>query len=92
MDQANIINPLLQLNWAGIVFKIIAVLFSVGYLGYGLIFQQQIVKMEKNALIYYYLLEHPDEPGKPPKPLLFSFSLLQLFIGVILLIMSLLVV
>lgn len=92
MDQANIINLTLQLNWAGIIFKIIAVLFSLGYFGYGLIFQQQVVKMEKNALIYYYLLEHPNEAGKPPKPLLFSFSLLQLFMGVVLIFMSLLIV
>jgi hypothetical protein len=68
----------------------LATIFSIGYLGYAVVFYQQLLKMEKNALIYYHLLYFPDKKTKPPKPILFSFGLLQLTIGLVLLIISLL--
>lgn len=92
MDLVKAIDVLIKLDWVGIIFKVVAVLFSVGYLGFGVIFHQQLAKMEKNALIYYDLIDQPDGTKKPTKPLIFSFSLLQLSIGVVLLIISLLVV
>ncbi len=78
-----------NLNWVNLVFKIIALIFSVGYLVYSVIYQQQLIKMEKNALIYYHLLNHPESSGNSPHSLLFSFSMLQLFISVGLMIISL---
>ena len=92
MDLVSLIKTFSQLEWFGLIFKAIAILFSVGYLVYSLIFQQQLIKMEKNALVYYYLLEHPESTEPPPKPLIFSFGLLQLFIGIALIIVSLFLV
>ncbi|OGK64620.1 hypothetical protein A2313_03410 [Candidatus Roizmanbacteria bacterium RIFOXYB2_FULL_41_10] len=87
MDAAILL--LKDLNWLSLVFKIIALIFSVGYLVYSIIYQQQLVKMEKNALIYYHLLNHPGSSDESPHSLLFSFSMLQLFIGIVLIIISL---
>jgi len=89
METTGIVQALNQLQWFDLTFKALAVLFSVGYLGYAFIFQQQLVKMEKNALVYYFLLENPDYSDDPPHPTIFSFGLLQLFIGVSLLFISL---
>lgn len=92
MDLVNLFQTLNQLEWFGLIFKIIAIIFSVGFFGYSVIFQQQLIKMEKNALIYYYLLEHPENTDSPPRPLIFSFGLLQLFVGITLIIVSLFLV
>jgi len=89
MDLQNIIQILESINWQALIFKIVSILLVVGYLVYSLIYHQQIIKMRTNALIYYHLLEEPEETQKTPRTLLFPFSLLQLFIGIILLITSL---
>jgi hypothetical protein len=89
METQSALTILEQINWPKLIFKIVAFLLSFGYFGYSLIYQQQIIKMKKNTLIYYHLLEKPNSNEPPPQPLLFSFSLLQLFIGVFMVVMSL---
>ena len=92
MELIEVVNTILNYSWLNILFKIIAVFLSIGYLGYAAVYHQQLLKMERNALIYYHLLFSPDSQNKPPKPILFSFSLLQLTIGLVLLIISLLLI
>lgn len=92
MELIEAINTILNYNWLNIVFKIVAIFLSIGYLSYAIVYHQQLLKMERNALIYYHLLFSPDNQDKPPKPVLFSFSLLQLTIGLVLLVVSLLLI
>lgn len=84
-----LVNLLLSLDWFRIIFKVVAMTLSLGYLIYTVIFYQQLVKMEKNALIYHHLLHDPDNLTQAGKPILFALSMLQLLIAVIMLLISL---
>jgi len=76
-------------DYIGLLFKIAALIFSLGYLIYGIIFLQQQNKMEKNALIYEHLLDDPTNPSQHGRSILFSLALLQLTLGLFLLFTSL---
>lgn len=92
MDIIDLVQNLRELNWLDLIFKIIALIFALGYLGYSIIFHQQLVKMKNNALVYYHLLNYPNSTDKPTPPMILSFSVLQLFIAVFLIIISLLLI
>ena len=78
-----------SLNWFAIIFKIVALILSLGYIIYAFIYLQQLSKMEKNALVYEHLLTNPDSVNQPGRSILFSLALLQLLVGFCLLIISL---
>jgi len=89
MDTVNLAELIKSFNYLGLIFKISAFIFSVGYLIYGIVFLQQQIKMERNALIYEHLLNDPAATTKPGRSVLFSLSLLQLTLGLFLLFTSL---
>jgi len=89
MDLNGPINIILGLSWPHLIFQLAAIIFSVGYLGYALIYHQQLIKMAKNTLVYEYLLTDPEQTQKPNQTILHSLSLLQLLLGAFMLIMSL---
>jgi len=89
MDPTGTIEILKSLNYFGLFFKITAIIFSLGYLIYGVVFLQQQNKMEKNALIYEHLLDDPTSNTQQGRSIIFALSLLQLTLGLMLLFTSL---
>jgi hypothetical protein len=89
MDPTGTIETLKSFNYLNLFFKAIALIFSLGYLVYGVVFLQQQNKMEKNALIYEHLLDDPTSNTQQGRSIIFALALLQLTVGLVLLFTSL---
>lgn len=90
MALEQIIDILVNTPWSVVIFKLIAVLFSIGYLAYVVIFYQQQQKIIENTLIYYNKLISPQANTIPKNATLSALAILQTVFGLLLVIFSLL--
>lgn len=90
MQIESFFQELLVLDWFRVLFKLVTILFTLGYLIYTLIYYQQVIKMGRNVLIFYHQLANPHHTGSSSKkPLIVAFAILQILFGVSLLLLSL---